>query len=42
MLGIETMVIHILPSDLTYPVYDIAQVRGNNNQGVLDSIDVAC
>ena len=42
VLGIETMVIHILPSDLTYPVYDIAQVRGNNNQGVLDSIDVAC
>ena len=42
VLGIETMVIHILPSDLTYPVYDIIQVRGTNNQGVLDSIDTAC
>ena len=42
ILGIQTLVIHILPSDLTYPVYDIAQVRGTNNQGVLDSIDTAC
>ena len=42
VLGIQTLVIHILPSDLTYPVYDIAQVRGTNNQGVLDSIDTAC
>ena len=42
VLGIETVVIHILPSDLTYPVYDIIQVRGVNNQGVLDSIDTAC
>ena len=42
VLGIETLTIHILPSDLTYPVYDIIQVRGTNNQGVLDSIDTAC
>ena len=42
VLGIQTLVIHILPSDLTYPVYDIAQVRGTNYQGVLDSIDTAC
>lgn len=42
VLGIETTVVHILPSDLTYPVYDIIQVRGTNNQGVLDSIDTAC
>jgi hypothetical protein len=42
VVGIETVVIHILPSDLTYPVYDIVQVRGVNNQGVLDSIDTAC
>ena len=42
VLGIETVVIHILPSDLTYPVYEIDQVRGVTNQGVLDSIDVAC
>ena len=38
-LGIQTVVVHILPSDLTYPVYDIIQVRGTDNQGVLDSID---
>ncbi|MGB2423227.1 MAG: lamin tail domain-containing protein [Flavobacteriales bacterium] len=42
VLGIETVVVHILPSDLTYPVYDIIQVRGTTNQGVLDSIDTAC
>ena len=42
VLGIQTVVIHILPSDLTYPVYDIIQVRGTDNQGVLDSIDAAC
>ena len=42
VLGIQTVVIHILPSDLTYPVYDIDMVRGTNNQGVLDSIDTAC
>ena len=42
VLGIQTVVIHILPSDLTYPVYDVIQVRGTNNQGVLDSIDTAC
>ena len=42
VLGIQTVVIHILPSDLTYPVYDVVQVRGTNNQGVLDSIDTAC
>ena len=42
VLGIQTVVIHILPSDLTYPVYDVVQVRGTNNQGVLDSNDTAC
>ena len=42
VIGIETLVVHILPSDLTYPVYDIVQVRGTNNQGVLDSVDTAC
>ena len=42
IVGIQTLIIHILPSDLTYPVYDIAQVRGTTNQGVLDSIDTAC
>jgi hypothetical protein len=41
-LGIDTLTIHILPSDLEYPVYEINQVRGTNPQGVLDSIDVAC
>ena len=41
-MGIETVVIHILPSDLEYPVYDIIQVRDIDNQGVLDSIDAAC
>ena len=41
-LGIDTVVVHILPSDLEYPVYEINQVRGTNPQGVLDSIDVAC
>ena len=41
-MGIETVVIHILPSDLEYPVYDIIQVRDIDNQGVLDSIDTAC
>ena len=42
VLGIDTLVIHILPSDLEYPVYEINQVRGVNTQGVLDSIDTAC
>ena len=42
VVGIETVVIHILPSDLEYPVYDIIQVRDIDNQGVLDSIDTAC
>ncbi|MBM71256.1 MAG: hypothetical protein CL847_00535 [Crocinitomicaceae bacterium] len=41
-LGIDTVVVHILPSDLEYPVYQINQVRGTNIQGVLDSIDTAC
>ena len=41
-LAIDTLVIHILPSDLEYPVYEINQVRGTNPQGVLDSIGVAC
>ncbi|MEC7130035.1 MAG: SAM-dependent methyltransferase, partial [Planctomycetota bacterium] len=36
VVGIETVVIHILPSDLEYPVYDIIQVRDIDNQGVLD------
>ena len=42
ILGIQSLVIHILPSDLTYPVYDIAQVRGTNNQGELDSLNTSC
>ncbi|PCJ81912.1 MAG: hypothetical protein COA49_02815 [Bacteroidetes bacterium] len=42
ILGIDTLVIHILPSDLDYPVYEINQVRGVNPQGVLDSIGTAC
>jgi hypothetical protein len=42
VLGIDTLVIHILPSDLDYPVYEIDQVRGVNPQGVLDSIGTAC
>ena len=42
VLGIESTTIHILPSDLEYPVYDIIQVRGVDNQGILDSIDTAC
>ena len=42
VLGIQNVVVHILPSDLTYPVYDIDMVRGTDNQGVLDSIDTAC
>ena len=41
-LGIDTVVVHILPSDLEYPVYEINQVRGTNPQGVLDSLEVAC
>ena len=41
-LGIDTLVIHILPSDLEYPVYEINQVRGTSPQGILDSIGVAC
>jgi PKD repeat protein len=39
---IGQLVIHILPSDLTYPVYDIVQVRSNDVNGVADSLDVAC
>ena len=42
LLGIDTLVIHILPSDLEYPVYEINQVRSVNPQGVLDSISTAC
>jgi hypothetical protein len=35
--------IHILPSDLAYPVYDIVEVRGvNATTGVADSLGVAC
>ena len=30
-LGIQTVVV-ILPSDLTYPVYEIIQVRGTDNR----------
>jgi hypothetical protein len=41
-LGIDTLVVHILPSDLDYPVYEINQVRGTNPQGLLDSIGTAC
>lgn len=39
---ISQLTIHILPSDLTYPVYDIVQVRPINPNGVADSLDVAC
>ena len=28
--------------DTAYPVYDIVDVRGTDNQGVLDSMDVSC
>ena len=42
VLGIDTLTIHILPSDLDYPVYEIDQVRGVTPQGVLDSIGTAC
>ena len=41
-LGIDTLTIHILPSDLDYPVYEINQVRGTDPQGLLDSIGTAC
>jgi len=39
---IDELTIHILPSDLTYPVYDIVQVRSNDPTGVADSLDVSC
>ena len=41
-LGIDTLTIHILPSDLDYPVYEINQVRGTDPQGLLDSTGTAC
>ena len=40
---IDTITIHIQPSDLTYPVYDIADVRTVDELlGVTDSIGVSC
>lgn len=43
LLLIDTITIHIQPSDLTYPVYDIAMVRSVNvATGVADSLGVSC
>ena len=39
---IGQLTIHILPSDLTYPHYDIVQVRPIDANGVADSIGTAC
>lgn len=39
---IGQITIHILPSDLDYPPYDIVQVRPIDNNGVADSLGVAC
>ena len=39
---IGQLTIHILPSDLTYPPYDIVQVRPIDANGVADSIGTAC
>ena len=41
--AIQDLVIHILPSDLQYPVYDIATVHTENViSGVADSVGVSC
>ncbi|MDA1336149.1 MAG: lamin tail domain-containing protein [Bacteroidetes bacterium] len=43
VLLIDTITIHIQPSDLTYPVYDIATVRTVDFvSGVSDSLGVSC
>ena len=43
ILLIDTVTIHIQPSDLTYPVYDIAAVRSVDLvSGVTDSLGVSC
>ena len=43
VLLIDTVTIHIQPSDLTYPVYDIATVRSVDFvSGVTDSLGVSC
>jgi len=43
VLLIDTVTIHIQPSDLTYPVYDIATVRTVDLvSGVTDSLGVSC
>lgn len=43
VLLIDTVTIHIQPSDLTYPVYDIATVRTVDFvSGVSDSLGVSC
>ena len=42
-LLIDTVTIHIQPSDLTYPVYNIADVRTVDGVlGITDSLDVSC
>ena len=43
VLIIDTLTVHIQPSDLTYPVYDIATVRSVDVvSGVTDSLGVSC
>lgn len=43
VLIIDTMTVHIQPSDLTYPVYDIATVRSVDVvSGATDSLGVSC
>ena len=43
ILLIDTVTIHIQPSDLTYPVYNIADVRTVDGVlGITDSIGVSC
>ncbi len=43
ILLIDTVTIHIQPSDLTYPVYDIAQIRTVDEVlGITDSLGVSC
>ena len=43
VLLIDTITIHIQPSDLTYPVYNIADVRTVNSVlGTTDSLGVSC
>ena len=43
VIAIGEVTVHILPSDLMYPVYDIAQVRSvHPATGISDSLNVAC